>query len=92
VEEKMEKDLDYYVNLDWTLIHGTDLDFNGNPYHYIEIKELPEFAFCAPSQEAALAHYKRQLKLLLMVKLESQDRIYEPGELEDEDDVDEFDY
>ena len=27
------KDLDYYMNLDWTLIEGTDLDFNGNPYH-----------------------------------------------------------
>ena len=32
----MEKDLDYYLNLDWTLIEGEDLDFNGNPYHYIE--------------------------------------------------------
>ena len=36
------KDLDYYLNLDWTLIEGTDLDFNGNPYHYIEIK--PDFS------------------------------------------------
>ena len=35
----MEKDLDYYLNLNWTLIEGTDLDFNGNPYNYIEIKE-----------------------------------------------------
>ena len=25
------KDLDYYMNLDWTLIEGTDLDVNGNP-------------------------------------------------------------
>ena len=33
----MTKDLDYYMNLPWTLIEGTDLDFNGNPYHYIEI-------------------------------------------------------
>ena len=32
----MTKDLDYYLNLDWTLIEGTDLDFNGNPYYYIE--------------------------------------------------------
>ena len=45
----MNKDLDYYLNLDWTLIEGTDLDFNGNPYHYIEIKEIPSFAFCASS-------------------------------------------
>lgn len=43
----MNKDLDYYLNLDWTLIEGTDLDFNGNPYYYIEIKEIPSFAFCA---------------------------------------------
>lgn len=48
------KDLDYYMNLDWTLIEGTDLDFNGNPYHYIEIKEIPSFAFCAKTREKAL--------------------------------------
>ena len=33
-----DKNLDYYLNLDWTLIEGTDLDFNGEPYFYIEIK------------------------------------------------------
>ena len=48
------KDLDYYMNLDWTLIEGTDKDFNGNPYHYIEIKEIPSFAFCAKTREKAL--------------------------------------
>ena len=40
----MEKDLDYYLNLNWTLIEGQDLDFEGKPYFYIEIKELPSFA------------------------------------------------
>ena len=49
----MNKDLDYYLNLDWTLIEGTDLDFNGNPYFYIEIKEIPSFAFCAKTIEKA---------------------------------------
>lgn len=81
------KDLEYYLNLDWTLIHGTDLDFNGNPYHYIEIKEIPSFAYCAKTEELALANYKKQLKLVLMVMLESDDHIREPGE-EDEDDID----
>lgn len=85
----MEKDLDYYINLDWTLIQGTDLDFNGNPYHYIEIKELPDFAFCAPNQEKALENYKRKLRLHLMVALESGDKIYEPGELPDDDFIEE---
>ena len=74
----MDKDLEYYLNLDWTLIHGTDLDFDGNPYNYIEIKELPDFAFCAKTQEIALAHYKRQLKLHLQVLLEEKERIYSP--------------
>ena len=55
------KDLDYYMNLNWTLIEGTDLDFNGNPYHYIEIKEIPSFAFCAKTREKALENYKKQL-------------------------------
>ena len=39
----IEKDLDYYLNLNWTLIEGQDLDFDGNPYYYIEIKEIPSF-------------------------------------------------
>ena len=77
----MEKDLDYYLSLNWTLIHGTDLDFEGNLYHYIEIKELPSFAFCAKTQEIALEHYKRQLRLYLKVMLETEDPIIEPGQV-----------
>ena len=83
----MEKDLDYYLNLNWTLIEGTDLDFNGNPYHYIEIKEIPSFAFCAKTRELAIANYKKQLKLSLMVMMEMGDEIKEPGE-DDDDDID----
>lgn len=83
----MDKDLDYYLNLEWTLIEGTDLDFNGNPYHYVEIKEIPSFAYCAKTREIALANYKNQLKLILTVMLENGDRIIEPNE-EDEDDID----
>ena len=75
-----EKDIDYYLNLDWTLIEGTDLDFNGNPYHYIEIKEFPSFVFCAKTREKALEGYKRQLRLTIMIMLEDGDRIPEVGE------------
>ena len=81
----MNKDLDYYLNLDWTLIEGEDLDFNGNPYHYIEIKEIPSFVFCAKTREKALENYKKQLRLSLMIMLEDGDRIYEPGEELEED-------
>ena len=80
------KDLDYYMNLNWTLIEGEDLDFEGQPYHYIEIKEIPSFVFCAKTIEKARENYKRQLKLTLMVMLESGDHIVEPGEEEDEPD------
>ena len=80
------KDLDYYLNLNWTLIEGEDLDFDGNPYHYIEIKEIPSFVFCAKTIEKARENYKRQLKLTLMVMLENGDNITEPGEDEDEPD------
>lgn len=74
------KDLDYYMNLDWTLIEGTDLDFNGELYYYVEIKEFPNFVFCAKTREKALSGYKHQLMLTLMIMLEDGDRIYEPGE------------
>ena len=57
-----EKDLDYYLNLNWTLIEGIDKDFDGNPYHYIEIKEIPSFLFCAKSQARASERYKLHLR------------------------------
>ena len=82
----MTKDLDYYLNLDWTLIEGQDLDFEGNPYHYIEIKEIPSFAFCAKTIERAKENYKNQLKLSLMIMLETGEEIIEPGEDEEEED------
>lgn len=73
-----EKDLDYYLNLNWTLIEGTDLDFEGNPYHYIEIKEIPSFTFCAKTIEKARENYKKQLRVTLQVMLEYGDKIPEP--------------
>lgn len=80
----MAKDLDYYLDLNWTLIEGEDLDFNQNPYHYIEIKEIPSFAFCAKTIEKARENYKTQLRLTLMVMLETDEHITEPGEEEEE--------
>jgi len=82
----MEKDLDYYLNLDWTLVEGQDLDFNGNPYFYIEIKEIPSFAFCAKTIEQARGNYKKQLKLSLTLMIEDGDEILEPGEEDEEED------
>ena len=72
------KDLEYYVNLPWTLIEGEDLDFDGKPYHYIEIKEIPSFTFCAKTIEKARENYKSQLRLTLTVMLELGDKITEP--------------
>lgn len=80
----MKKNLDYYLNLNWTLIEGEDLDFNQQPYHYIEIKEIPSFAFCAKTIEKARENYKTQLKLTLMLMLEYEEKILEPGEDDDE--------
>ena len=82
----MTKDLDYYLNLDWTLIEGEDLDFEGHPYHYVMIEEIPSFCFCAKTPEKARENYKKQLRLSLMVMLESGDHIIEPGEDDDEPD------
>ncbi len=82
----MEKDLDYYLNLDWTLIEGQYLYFDGNPYYYIEIKEIPSFTFCAKTLERARENYKHQLKLSLQVLLEMGEHIIEPGEEPEEPD------
>lgn len=82
----MNKDVEYYLNLNWTLIEGEDLDFNGNLYHYIEIKEIPSFTFCAKTIERARENYRRQLRLALMLMIEDGDKIREPGEEEEEED------
>lgn len=82
------KDIDYYLNLDWTLIEGTDLDFVGEVYHYIEIKELPSFCFCAKTSEIAHKNYKKQLKLMLTVMLEDGEEIIEPGDDDEDDGID----
>lgn len=74
-----EKDLDYYLNLNWTLIEGTDLDFEGKLYHYIEIEEIPSFTFCAPTIEKARENYKKQLRVTLQVMLEYGDEIPIPA-------------
>lgn len=85
----MNKDIDYYLNLNWTLIKGTDLDFEGNEYHYIEIKEIPSFAFCAKTEEIARENYKKQLKWQLQIMLDDGVEIKEPNnENEDDDDID----
>ena len=78
----MEKDLDYYLNLNWTLIEGQDLDFEGNPYFYIEIKEIPSFVFCAKTREKALENYKKQLALNLKVMLENNVSVIEPKKVQ----------
>ena len=81
-----EKDLDYYLNLNWTLIEREHLDLEPKAYDYIEIKEIPSFVFCAKTIEKARANYKEQLKLTLTVMLESGEHIVEPDEFEDEPD------
>lgn len=82
----MKKDIDYYMNLDWTIVEGQDLDFDGQPYNYIEIKEIPSFTFCAKTIEKARENYKSQLKLTLTIMLETGEEIHEPGEEDDDTD------
>lgn len=82
----MKKDLEYYLNLDWTLIEGEDTGFEGDVFHYIMIKEIPSFCFCAKTIEKARENYKKQLKLMLMIMLESGEYIKEPGEDDEEPD------
>lgn len=80
----MTKNLEYYLGLDWTIIEGTDLDFEGHPYQYIMIEEIPSFVYCAKTIEKARDNYKNQLKLTLMVMIETNEHIREPGEEEEE--------
>ena len=80
------KDLDYYLNLNWTLIEGEDTDFDGKPYRFIEIKEIPSFFYCAKTVEKARSGYKKQLEWTLRVMMESGEHIKEPDEENDEPD------
>lgn len=80
------KDINYYLNLNWTIIEGEDFDFEGKLYHYIEIKEIPSFLFCAKTIEKAREAYKEQLKWTLKVMMESGETIVEPDDFEAEPD------
>ena len=80
----MTKDLDYYLNLNWTLIEGEDLDFEGKTYYYVMIDEIPSFCYCAKTPESAKKNYKHQLKLTLQVMLENNDPITEPDDNREE--------
>lgn len=75
-----DKELENYINQDWTLVFGTDRGYTGNTYHYIEIKEFPNFVYCAPTKEIALENYKKQLKLSIKIMLEYGDKLPSPGE------------
>ncbi|MCR4880563.1 MAG: hypothetical protein K6A44_01240 [bacterium] len=76
--------LDKYVDLDWTMEFGEDLDFEGKPYHYLRLKEFEEFCYCGKTKEICLQNYKKQLRLLIRVMLEFDDHIPEPGEFEED--------
>ena len=56
------KDIDYYLNLDWTLIEGTDLDFVGEVYHYIEIK--PDFSDLEERLNYYIEHVDESLEII----------------------------
>ncbi len=73
-----EKNLDYYLNLNWTLIEGEDIGYEGDKYYYIEIKEIPSFLFCAKTIQKARDNYKEQLKWTLQVMLDMGDEIPVP--------------
>lgn len=76
--------LDKYVDLDWTMEFGEDLDFEGKPYHYLRLKEFEEFCYCGKTKEICLQNYKKQLRLLIRVMLEFDDKIPNPGEFEED--------
>ena len=73
-----ERDLDYYLNLNWTLVEGEDIGYEGDKYYYVEIAEIPSFLFCAKTPEKARESYKEQLKWTLQVMLDMGDEIPVP--------------
>ena len=74
-------ELENYINQNWTIVHGEDIGYTGNRYHYIEILEFPSFVYCAPTKEIALENYKNQLKLIVKVMLEFGDKLPKVGEI-----------
>ena len=78
-----KKELDAYINQNWTLVFGTDTGFSGKLYHYVEIKEFPNFVYCAPTKEIVINNYKKQLMLTVKVMEEFGDKLPSPGEYEE---------
>ncbi len=76
-----EQELENYVNQSWTIVFGEDIGYTGKQYSYIEIKEFPNFVYCAPTRDIALANYKTQLKLTVKVMLEFGDKLPQIGDI-----------
>ena len=83
-EKITDEILDKYTDMDWTMEFGEDLDFEGKPYHYLKLKEFEEFVYCGKTKEICLQNYKKQLRLLIRVMLEFDDKIPNPGEFEED--------
>ena len=86
MSEDLENKINELVEQDWTLEFGEDLDFEKNPYHYVRIKEIDEFVYCAKTKQAVIDNYKKQLRLLLKVALEFGDPLPVPGVYDRDDD------
>ena len=83
MSEELEKKLDELVEENWTLEFGEDLDFEKKLYHYVRIKEIDEFVYCAKTKQAVIDNYKKQLRLLFKVALEFGDPLPVPGVFEE---------
>ena len=80
---KLLSKLDELVEQNWTLEFGEDLDFEKNPNHYVRIKEIDEFVYCAKTKQAVIDNFKKQLRLLFKVALEFNDPLPIPGVYEE---------
>ena len=81
VTKKINKDLDYYLNLPWTYTIEEDLDRAGKKIYVISINEFPGVKTDARTREKAFDEIAEALAGTVELYLEMGDKIPEPKKL-----------
>lgn len=78
IENKINKNIEYYLNLPWTYTIETEEDEKGNPIYVVYVNELEGIATDAPTIEKAMKLIKEVMEATFEMYLENDEEIPEP--------------
>lgn len=77
-KKKVNKNIEYYLNLPWTYTIETEKDEKGKPIYVVYVNELEGIATDAPTIEKAMKLIKEVMEATFEMYLENDEEIPEP--------------